>query len=222
MLKIKKISSLPHNHRAKVYVENRKIPSNQHYRLYWASKFNEWTNTIIPNKFGDSAYEEGRLIIPFIDGDNHMFGYQGRSLKLNTKLRYITIMIDDVDKVFGLDKVSFEKKYYVVEGPIDSLFLDNAIAMAGSDGKDEVLKNIDNAVFMYDIEPRNPQIVKKMKSKISQGRKVVILPSDGSIGKDINDFVMNGFDSKRLHKLIDDNTYSGLEAELELSNWSRV
>ena len=221
---IKKISSLPHNHKAKVYVESRKIPSNQHYRLYWAPKFNEWTNTIIRNKFGDSAYEEGRLIIPFIDEDNHMFGYQGRSLKPNTKLRYITIMIDDVDKVFGIDKVSFDRKYYIVEGPIDSLFLDNAIAMAGSDGKDDVLKNIDNAVYMYDMEPRNPQIVNKIKSKISEGRQVVMLPYEKMIryGKDINDFVLNGIEGKRLHKIIDDNTYSGLAADLELSRWSKV
>ena len=47
-------------------------------------------------------------------------------------MRYITIMLDeDSPKVFGLDRVNETEPIYIVEGPFDSLFLDNSIAMAG-------------------------------------------------------------------------------------------
>ena len=36
-------------------------------------------------------------------------------------------------KLYGLDKVNLTEKIYVVEGPIDSMFIDNSIAMAGAD-----------------------------------------------------------------------------------------
>ena len=36
-----------------------------------------------------------RIIIPFIDTDGEWFGFQGRSLDFNDKLRYITIMLDE-------------------------------------------------------------------------------------------------------------------------------
>ena len=49
-------------------------------------------------------------------------------------LRYITIMFEEVPKIFGLDTVNFQEKYYVVEGALDSMFLSNAVAMAGADG----------------------------------------------------------------------------------------
>ena len=36
---------------------------------------------------------------------------------------------DDAPKVYGLDRVNENKKIYVVEGPLDSLFVENCVAM---------------------------------------------------------------------------------------------
>ena len=221
--KLKKISQLEHWHPAKKYVEQRRIPSNQHYRLYYVDEFNKWVNTIIPDKL-NTKYDEPRLLIPFIDKEGKMFGFQGRSFKKNTKQRYITIMLDSSKnhtKIFGLDKVDFEKKYYIVEGPIDSLFLDNAVALAGSDGKTDLLKNLDNAVYVFDNEPRNEEIVKKMNGVAMRGFKIAILPEEYE--KDINDIVLARNISKGdLMGLLDKHTHSGLEAEFEISRWKKV
>ena len=134
LLKIKKISQLNYSHNGKIYVQNRQIPASKQYKLYYASKFNEWVNSIIPGKLPTVERDRPRLIMPFIDKAGNLFGFNARAFG-NDGLRYITIMIDDtMPKIFGLDDVNFSKRYYVAEGPIDSLFLSNAVAMAGADG----------------------------------------------------------------------------------------
>ena len=77
------------------------------------------------------------------------------------------------------------KKNYCVEGPIDSLFLENAWAMSGAD----VSLGSENTVYVYDNEPRNAEIMKRVERDIKRGRKVVIWPERMSgFGKDVNDF----------------------------------
>ena len=214
--KIKKISQLKPDHPVRKYINKRQIPVNQHYRLYYAPKFNSWVNSMIPDKL--QSREEPRLVLPFIDKKGNVFGFQGRAFDPKS-LRYITIMLDEEQpKIFGLEQVDFERRYYVVEGPIDSLFLKNSVAMAGADGNGHGLQNLSNAIYVFDNEPRNKEIVKRMQRIISQGDSVVIWPEQLT-EKDINDMVVAGYDPQ---KIIDDNTYSGLEGELQLKTWRKV
>ena len=156
-MKIKKVSSLNYDHKAKLYVQKRQIPASEQYKLYYAPKFNEWVNSIIPGKLPKLENDSPRLVMPFIDKKGNLFGFNARAFRDN-ELRYITIMIDeDMPKIFGLDTVNFSKKYYVIEGPIDSLFIDNSVAMAGADGNAKGLENTENAVFVFDNEPRNKE-----------------------------------------------------------------
>jgi hypothetical protein len=219
LLSIDKISSLNSEHFVKKYINNRGIPGSKHYKLYYASKFNEWVNSLLPGKM-PSDKDEPRLVLPFIDSNGNVFGFQGRALRTSS-LRYITIMLDEsMPKVFGLETVNFDKKYYVTEGPIDSLFLTNSIAMAGADGNITGLSNVDNAIFVYDNEPRNRQICQRMESCLDRGLRVCIWPK--SINqKDINDMVLGGFSQAALELIIDENSYKGLSGKLELSNWRK-
>ena len=99
-------------------------------------------------------------------------------------------MLDDSrTKVFGLDRVDFKKTVYITEGPFDSLFIDNAIAMAGADIDWKLIDNKD-AVFVFDNEKRNPEIVKRMAKVIDKGYEVVIWP-DHLIEKDLNDMTIS-------------------------------
>ena len=219
LLKIKKIGSLRVDHPARKYLESRKIPVNQHYRLYYASKFNAWTNSLIPDKLKEE-YDIPRLVIPFIDKHGEVFGYTGRAFDPNA-LRYVTIMLDEnMPKIFGLDKVDFSHKYYVVEGGLDSLFLNNAVAMAGADGNASGLDNTENAVFVFDNEPRNKEIVARMEKALDKGYKVCIWPSNID-DKDVNDMVLSDVKPVDVQMIIDMNTYSGLQGKLKLSEWRR-
>jgi transcription elongation factor Elf1 len=215
---IKKISQLAFDHPVKQYIEKRQIPTSQHYRLYYAPKFMTWINSIIPNKFPNVEKDEPRLIIPFIDGEGKVFGLSARGFKPNG-LRYITIMFEERPKVFGLDKVDFNKRYFVVEGAIDSMFLSNAVAMAGADGNVSGLKNPENAIFVFDSEPRNKEIHKRMEKIIRDGHSICIWPSNLP-GKDINEMILNGIED--VEKVILTNTYKGLEANLKLMSWKKV
>jgi hypothetical protein len=220
LLKIKKIGSLKVDHPARQYLNNRQIPVNQHFRLYYAAKFNAWTNSMIPDKL-NVKYDKPRLVIPFIDQYGEMFGYTGRAFDKDS-LRYVTIMIDESKpKIFGLDRVDFDKRYYVVEGGLDSLFLSNAVAMAGADGNARGLENYENAVFVFDNEPRNKEIVARMEKCLDNGYKVCIWP-EHLTSKDINDMVLAGMKSVDIELTIDQHTYSGLDGKLRLSFWRKV
>jgi len=212
--KIKKISQLKHDHPVKKYIQTRKIPTQHHYRLYYARHFKTWINSIIPNKFEHAGKDEPRLIIPFIDENGKCFGVSARGFDPKG-IRYITIMFEERPKIFGLDKVDFSQPYYITEGAIDSMFLENAIAMNGAEGNGNSAS--ESAIYVFDAEPRNKEIHSRMEKVIKAGYKICIWPDDVP-GKDINEIYLAGFDPE---KLIEDNTYHGLQAELKLSAWRK-
>ena len=215
---LKKISQLKVEHPLKRYVTKRGIPSHHHYRMYFAPKFKTWVNSILPNKFENIGDDEPRLVIPFIDKKGKMFGVSARGFDPKG-IRYITIMFDDRPKIFGLDKVDFNKTYFVVEGALDSMFLSNAVAMAGAEGSTAALENTDNAIFVFDAEPRNKEIHKRMERIIRNGHRICIWPSDVP-AKDINEMTLAGLNN--VEELIRENTYKGLEANLKLMSWRKT
>jgi DNA primase len=195
------------------------IPAHQQYRIYYTPKFRGWINSIIPNKFENVEKDEPRLVIPFFDEYKKMYGVSARGFDPKG-VRYITIMFDDRPKLFGLDTVDFSRQYYVVEGAIDSFFIKNSIAMAGADGNISALKNAkENAVFVFDSEPRNKQIHRLMEKAIDAGYKICIWPSNVP-GKDINEMYLNGLTN--VESVIKENVYRGLEAKLKFMGWRKT
>ena len=124
---------------------------------------------------------------------------------------------DDSPKVYGLDRINENKKIYVVEGPLDSLFVENCIAMVGAD-LDLRTFGWSNYIYVYDNEPRNREIIERIDKTISRGDQVVIWPSTIN-EKDINDMTMSGHNVK---DLLESNTCSGLEAKLKFTTWKKI
>lgn len=219
--KLKKISQLEHFHTAKLYISSRQIPNPFHAKLYYCQDFVEWTNSIIPNKLQPGEKKDKRIIIPLIDKGKNLFGFQGRSLDPNNKIRYITIITNSsMPKIFGLDTVDFNKTVYVFEGPFDSMFIPNSIAVCGSDisGALSQLKDInkDNIVIVFDNEKRNPEIIRSVEKCINSGYNVCLWPNHIK-EKDINDMVLSGKSPAEIKLTIDANTHKGLSAKLALS-----
>ena len=213
---LERISELNKSHPARTYLEKRKIPDRCLRELYYCENFKEWTNDQ-KYTFSDVSNDESRIIIPLKKGRT-IFGFQGRSLSPKNKLRYITIMLDDeAPKVYGLDRINKNKPIYIVEGPFDSLFLENSVAMAGSD-LDPRSFGWSDYIWVYDNEPRNREIVNRIESTIDRGDKVVIWPS-GIDDKDINDMFNSGIDPQ---SVIESNIYQGLQAKLKLNNWKKI
>jgi transcription elongation factor Elf1 len=197
---------------AKLYLENRKLNPD---KFYYTDKFKEWTNSL-QLIFDSTEHDEPRIIIPLLY-QNTLVGFQGRALG-SSKIKYITIMLDDdAPKIYGLDEVKKDQTVYITEGPFDSTFISNAIALCGADGN--VAKwSIRNPVWIYDNEPRNAEIHRRIEHCISNGEKVVIWPSSIK-DKDINEMILSGLN---VQSVIESNTYSGLEAKLKFTTWKKI
>jgi len=198
---------------AREYLEKRRLDPE---KFYFANKFKEWTNAQKVT-FDTIGRDESRIIIPMYDTESNLIGFQGRALGPNP-VKYITVMLyDDVPKIYGLEKINKEETVYVTEGPFDSTFIPNSIAMCGADA-DLNKWGISNCVWIYDNEPRNSEIVSRYASTISRGQRIVIWPTS-IVQKDINDMVLAGLNVMDVIKL---NTHSGLEAKIKFNNWKKI
>ncbi len=213
--KFKKKINLPkasENPSADGYLTARKINSND---FYYAENFKKFVNTLKPT-FDDTKYDEERIIIPLYYEKN-LIGLQGRSLG-PSKVKYITVMLnDDAPKIYGLDNIRKDAPIYITEGPFDSTFIRNSIAMCGADANVDRW-GISNPIWIYDNEPRNNEIVRRIGHTIDSGDSVVIWPSNID-DKDINDMVMSGLD---VQSVIESNTYTGLAAQLKFTTWKKI
>ena len=198
---------------AKNYLEKRNLNASQ---FYFAAKFKEWTNTQ-KHTFDTIGRDESRIIIPMYDTDKNLIGFQGRSLGPNS-VKYITVMLqDEAPKLFGLDKIDDTKPIYITEGPFDSTFLENSVAMCGSD-LDIGSFGWSSYIWVFDNEPRNREIIERINKTIDRGDQIVIWPSNIH-EKDINDMVLGGHNVK---SIVESNTYSSLQAKIKFNNWKKV
>ena len=220
-LELPTIDSLPEAHFAKNYVSQRRIPETFYSQLYFAEDFAAFIQSLGIEK-ENLHKDDKRLVIPFYDKDKNLIAIQGRALG-ESKLRYITIKLhDDNHKVFGMDRIDEEKMIYVVEGPIDSMFLDNAVATADSN-LESITSIYDktNVTLIFDNEPRNKEICKKIDEAIEKHYNVVIWP-EMIESKDINDMVLEGFSPDEIQDIISKNTFVNLRAKAEFINWKKI
>ena len=214
---LKSISDLSTDHPARKIVEKRLIPLESFSDLYLCESFYKFTNSLVPNKFPSLDGDHPRLLIPFRNEKGEIFAYQGRAFG-KEQPKYITIKLDnDATKIFGLDRIDNSKQVYAVEGPLDSLFLDNCVAVGGAD----LAKLKNDVIIIFDNEPRNREICKQMDSCIRFYKKIVIWP-DSMKHKDINDMIMAGYTKKQIQEIINDNIFSGAAAQLRFAEWKKI
>lgn len=219
--------SLPDNHPAKKYLVKRKLPRS--FDFLYTDSFNQFSsqyNDVF--KHYKKEAEHPRVVIPYKTKSGKIFCYQGRALG-NEKDKYKTVVLpsyENYPKFFGIDRLDISKTIYIVEGAIDSLFINNCIAVTNaalSTSANRLLKSIntitkDSVVLIHDNDPRNPQIIEQYEKSISLGYNVVIWPKDTS-EKDINDLILS---DKNPNKFIAENTYSGLSALLQFNTWKKL
>ncbi len=192
--------------RSKKYLEDRAIFSGD---FYYCEDFNKFTDS-------DSKYEDPRIVIPLIK-DNVLIGIQGRALDRNP-IKYLTVMFDDdAPKIYGYDRVTTDRPIYILEGPFDSTFVENSVAMCGAD-VDIRSFGWSDYIWVLDNEPRNREIVSRVSKAIDRGDKVVIWPSNVR-EKDLNDMILAGH---KVQEIVESNVYSGLTAKLKFTTWKKI
>jgi len=195
---------------SRIYLEKRKLDPT---KFYYAERFVEYVNS---HKQNLDVKEHPRIIIPLYYEKN-LVGVQGRTLNSNSVKYITTIFYDEAPKIYGLDNIRRDAPVFVTEGPFDSTFLLNSIAMCGADS--DVRKwGVSTPVWVYDNEPRSKEITERISSAITRGDSVVIWPT-GIEEKDINDMILAGHD---VQSIVESNTYSGLEANLQFTTWKRI
>ena len=195
---------------SRIYLEKRKLDPT---KFYYAERFVEYVNS---HKQSLDVKEHPRIIIPLYYEKN-LVGVQGRALNSNSVKYITTIFYDEAPKIYGLDNIRRDAPVFVTEGPFDSTFLLNSIAMCGADS--DVRKwGVSTPVWVYDNEPRSKEITERISNAIARGDSVVIWPTNIE-EKDINDMILAGHD---VQSIVESNTYSGLEANLQFTTWKRI
>jgi len=213
-----RLSDLPKEHDAVVYWGGRSIPAQRMGDAWWTDSYFAWVNAnVIPEKFSVGAvrHDAGRIVFPLRDAQKNISGYTGRSIR-GEEPKYVAIKIAGEGvpmAAFGMDRIDTTHDVLVLEGPIDSLFLPNAVAMGTSNRR---LDGIPKRVMIYDNEPRSPQLVGIMSKSIAAGEKIVIWPDIPE--KDVNEMVLAG---RRPLEIIKRRTFRGLQARMEFAAWKR-
>ena len=216
---LKRFDQLVITHPARKFIFDRLIPKEHWDKFFFCPNFLEWTNSIVPNKFPSLQYDHPRVVIPFYDRAGNFFAFQGRAFG-KEQPKYITIKFDETkQKIYGIDRIDLNKPVMITEGPIDSLFLDNAIALAGADAVVNIQH--EQCTMIFDNEPRNEHIVNRMKTAVDKKFNLVIWPESLKY-KDINDMIIAGMSSTKVSSLIHSSTYCGLEAHQHINNWKRI
>ena len=208
----KKLADLKISHRAVIWAKERLIPEKYFSVLRFTNNYSVNIENNPENKYSDE-----RIIIPFNDSSGELLALQGRAIYKQGKLRYKTTILKG-PKIFGVDSTDITEDVFITEGPIDSMFLNNSVAVAGASSFKIVDDYIpkDKQVFIFDNEPRNPDIIKMMKTVLIMERRLVILPR--SLPKDINDMVLKGHN---VEQIVRTNIVSGITGNLKLQEWRR-
>ena len=210
------LSDLPSGHFCLNYAQNRLIPEEHYDKLLFTSNYKLFCDELIPNH-DKKLIEDARLVIPFFNYQNELVAVSGRALETSDRtLRYVTLRTDDSENklVYGMDRLNLNERVYLVEGPLDSLFLKNCVAS----GDANLAKKI---TLIFDNEPRNKEVCKLIENAIKSNHDVVIWP-DNIDGKDINEMVLNGFSISEIQEIIDSNTFFGLEAIAKFTFWKKL
>ena len=218
------LSDLPSGHFCLNYVENRQIPKEHYDKLLFTSNYKAFCDALIPNH-DKNLVEDARLVIPYFNYQNELVAVSGRALETSDRtLRYVTLRTNDSDNklIYGMDRVDLNERVYLVEGPIDSLFLKNCVA-SGDANLSLTAKNIQakKITLIFDNEKRNKEVCKLLENAIKSNHDVVIWP-DNTEGKDINEMILNGFSSGEIQEIIDSNTFFGLEAIAKFTFWKKL
>jgi len=131
-----------------------------------------------------------RLIIPFFN-NGKVSCYQSRSLSKEQFPKYLTKLGEK--EVFGLDNVKADIPYvFVFEGPIDSMFVQNGLAIAALSATDHQRSQLNNLIgyeliYVFDNDKNNSQTSNKIQKHIKEGKRTFIWPREFWEFKDFNE-----------------------------------
>lgn len=159
------------------YCESRKIPREVYEKWYYSP----------------SGIYNGRIIVCFYrDGKKKPYYFQARAFNNKNGVKYLS-RFGDHNSIYNYFNVDPDKPVIILEGPIDSIFVENSIAVTGLKLKDEKLKKFPKRYFILDNDKSGYKEAVKLLQKrcwVFNWKKFLKdHPCDGSV-KDVNDFIL--------------------------------
>lgn len=185
-------SELPEKHPAWKYVLKRKLPESIYKDIYFCKDFFPWAAQF--NKaFDKTTVKEPRLILPYRNRKGDIVGFTCRAYGKSDR-KYIEIKITpEAEMIYGLDRVNTAKAIMAVEGPIDSMFLPNAIAVGGASYKGDFFTKYKHSIIVVPDNDwkRNKDVLRQIETLAREGFKIALLPDEFK-SKDINQAIESG------------------------------
>ena len=208
------------------YKNNVNVKRVVHYlktrRLCWAiNKPRSFFTTI------DDPIHRGRLILPYYNEKQEIVFYQTRDVSGESMVRYLSKQKGQ-KSVFNLSNLDYSKEnYYVFEGPIDSCFVKNGVAVGGINpgrGKFSGIQEAQldklitmNRIWVLDSQYLDETAREKSEILLNEGELVFIWPeTEGTLYKDFNELCIDRELNEVSEQFILDNTFSGLTGLLKL------
>lgn len=187
---------LTENRDAVAYCRSRKIPEAMYDRLYFCPKDTR--------KDGKKFMYYGMVIFPLWKGEK-IYGFQGRSI---LEKKFLTFCKNDGFKVFNIFDVDLTSTVYCFESIIDSLAIDNSIAMLGSDLSEVIVDKIGtNGVYCFDNDRTG---YNKSLKYLEMGKRVLCWPGELDCFKDSNQLlVQGGWTREKFTRMVKSNIVEG-------------
>lgn len=220
-----RLDSLPETHPIINYVKHRMIPRGKWDRLWFTNDWPKLVNSVNPGTYKFEK-NEPRLVIPIFNKENKIESFQGRALlkAQSGQFKYMTIKAyPEATKIYGDDTVNPGKMVFFLEGPLDSLFVENGMAITGGSLSLSEVPYPHNRAWIMDHEPRKEDTIKRMEKLVRSGEKVVFWDKAPWKSKDINDMIMKeGATVEQINDYVRNNIASGLSAKLRLKSYAKV
>lgn len=139
----------------------------------------------------EDKIHKNRLVLPFFNEDEKVVCYQTRALTEKQFPRYLTKRGDK--EVFNINNINSAIPYiFVFEGPIDSMFVKNGVAIAALSATQKQKEILNNQfgyqlIYVFDNDKNNNQTQKRIEKQVKEGSHIFIWPSELDKFKDFNE-----------------------------------
>lgn len=158
------------------------------------------------------SVHNGMIIFPFCLDDDRFYGFMGRHTEQKT---FNVFSKNDSFKSYNVFQVDQKRPIIVTESIIDSMNIENSIAMVGADLTTGVKQFFEGSELI--IAPDNDKTGLRKSVKYCEDKYKVFVWPDEIKTKDFNDLSVSGWSNEKVKKLILDNSYKGMELKTRLT-----
>lgn len=185
----------------------------RHFSSRDIEKMNTLQGVSRVNLFGKNLNLKDYIVIPLLDLDGFVFGYQARSI---TEKRFLTVILEGYPKVWGLNTIRENSQLYVFESIFDAISsgFDSTIAVLGISSTKTIVKDYKDCVIFFDNQYIDEASRKTCLELAKDGYKIVIWDKSVKV-KDVNE-LLSVLTRDQIQMIARNETYEPMKAYIKL------